>query len=166
MGCCGARGRSTSSSTARAPIRGSPTSRTATSTRARRNSSKATAVVTSKKVGCTSSVPKLVPLGIPVAESPNVPLEVVTRSTAVRDPLPVTNTNVVYGDIEAAMGHAVSTATVDWALGHAAVMGRFDEGDLASIIAHQATAAAGETRRASEDHTLQPGSSAWEGFGQ
>ena len=35
----------------------SPTSRTATSTPARRNSSNATAVVTSKKVGCTSSPP-------------------------------------------------------------------------------------------------------------
>ncbi len=58
------------------------------------------------------------------------------------------------------------SATVDWALGHAAVMGRFDEGDLASIIAHQAAAGAGEARRASEDHTLQPGTSAWEGFGR
>ena len=58
------------------------------------------------------------------------------------------------------------TATVDWALGHAAVLGRFGDGDLASIIAHQAAAGAGQTRRASEDHTLQPGTSAWEGFGR
>lgn len=58
------------------------------------------------------------------------------------------------------------TATVDWALGHAAVMGRFDEGDLASIIAHQAASGAGEPRQASEDHTLQPGTSAWKGFGR
>lgn len=58
------------------------------------------------------------------------------------------------------------TAAVDWALGHAAVMGRFGDGDLASIIAHQAAAKAGEARRASDDHTLQPGTSAWEGFGQ
>jgi len=58
------------------------------------------------------------------------------------------------------------TAAVDWALGHAAVMGRFGDGDLASIIAHQAAAGTGEPRRASEDHTLQPGTSAWEGFGQ
>jgi hypothetical protein len=55
---------------------------------------------------------------------------------------------------------------VDWALGHAAVTGRFAEGDLASIIAHQASAKTGEARRASEEHTLQPGTSAWEGFGQ
>ncbi len=57
-------------------------------------------------------------------------------------------------------------ATVDWALGHAAVMGRFAEGDLASIIAHHASAAPGEPRSAREDHTLQPGTSAWEGFGR
>jgi hypothetical protein len=58
------------------------------------------------------------------------------------------------------------TATLDWALGHAAVMGRFAEGDLASIIAHHASAAPGEARRAGEDHTLQPGTSTWEGFGR
>jgi hypothetical protein len=58
------------------------------------------------------------------------------------------------------------TTTVDWALGHAAVTGRFGDGDLAAIIAHQASATPGEARRASEEHTLQPGTSAWEGFGQ
>ena len=56
------------------------------------------------------------------------------------------------------------SATVDWALGHAAVMGRFAEGDLASIIAYHASAAGGEPRSAGEDHTLQPGTSAWEGL--
>ena len=65
--------------------------------------------------GCTSVAPKLVPLGVPIADTPNVPLEVVTRSTAVRDPLPVRGSEVVYGDIEAALGHAVSSATVSWA---------------------------------------------------
>lgn len=58
------------------------------------------------------------------------------------------------------------TARVDWALGHAAVMGRFAEGDLASIIAHHASASPGDARRAGEAHTLQPGTSAWEGFGR
>ena len=58
------------------------------------------------------------------------------------------------------------TTAVDWALGHAAVMGRFAEGDLASIIAHHASAGPGEPRSAGEDHTLQPGTSAWEGFGR
>jgi len=55
--------------------------------------------------------------------------------------------------------------TVDWALGRAALLGRFGDGDLASIIAHHA-AGAGAPRQASEDHTLQPGTAAWEGFGQ
>ncbi len=58
------------------------------------------------------------------------------------------------------------TATVDWALGHAAVMGRFAEGDVASIIAFHAAAAPGDALQAGPDHTLQPGASAWEGFGR
>jgi hypothetical protein len=45
-------------------------------------------------------------------------------------------------------------------------MGRFGEGDLSSIIAHQASAGPGTARRADEAHTLQPGTSAWEGFGR
>jgi len=65
-----------------------------------------------------------------------------------------------------ALGALHGTATVDWALGHAAVMGRFAESDLASIIAHHASAGAGEPRSAGEGHTLQPGTSAWEGFGR
>lgn len=58
------------------------------------------------------------------------------------------------------------TEAVDWALGHAAVMGRFAESDLAAIIAHHAAAGPGDVLRAGEDHTLQPGTSAWEGFGR
>ncbi len=65
-----------------------------------------------------------------------------------------------------ALGALHGTAVVDWALGHAAVMGRFAEGDLASIIAHHASATPGEARSADEGHTLQPGTSAWEGFGR
>jgi hypothetical protein len=55
---------------------------------------------------------------------------------------------------------------VDWALGHAALHSRFAEGDLASIIAHRATATIGEAHRADEAHSLQPGTRAWEGFGR
>lgn len=68
--------------------------------------------------GCASrhTVPLLASAGIPLTSTPlGVPLEVVTRSTSVRDPLPVTGTNVVYGDFEAALGHAVSSAAVPWA---------------------------------------------------
>jgi transposase len=52
---------------------------------------------------------------------------------------------------------------VDWALGHAATFGRFDDGDTASILAAHPI---GDTHRAGEDHSLQDGTSAWEGFGQ
>jgi hypothetical protein len=57
-------------------------------------------------------------------------------------------------------------ARVSWALGHAAVYGRFAERDLAQILAHQAAAAPGGTRHAGPDHTLQAGTAAWEGFGR
>jgi hypothetical protein len=52
---------------------------------------------------------------------------------------------------------------VDWALGHAASYGRFAEGDLASILAANPP---GQRRSADEGHSLQPGTSAWEGFGR
>jgi hypothetical protein len=62
-------------------------------------------------------VPLLSAAGVPITATPAnaVPLEVVTRSTSVRDPLPVQGTSVVYGDFEAALGHAVSSAAVPWA---------------------------------------------------
>ena len=47
-----------------------------------------------------------------------VPLEVVTRSTAVRDPLPLGDSGVVYSDVEAALGYAISSAAVPWAARH------------------------------------------------
>ena len=52
---------------------------------------------------------------------------------------------------------------VDWALGQAAAFGRFAEGDLASILAAHPP---GEHHSAGEDHSLQTGTSMWEGFGQ
>jgi hypothetical protein len=70
------------------------------------------------------------------------------------------------------MADAVSLArltgakAVNRALGHAAVYGRFATDDLAAIIAHHATATAGEPARAGEDYSLQPGTARWEGFGQ
>jgi hypothetical protein len=74
--------------------------------------------------------------------------------------------------VRAKMADAVAPAklsgpeAVNWALGHAAVYGRFAEGDLAAIIAHRASASAGEAQRASEAHSLQAGTGAWEGFGR
>jgi hypothetical protein len=52
---------------------------------------------------------------------------------------------------------------VDWALGHASLHGRFGEGDLASILAAHPP---GERRTAAEEHSLQEGTRAWEGFGR
>jgi hypothetical protein len=50
---------------------------------------------------------------------------------------------------------------VDRALGQAAAAGRFADGDLASILAHQAAAAPGEPSRAGEDRTLAQGTGGW-----
>lgn len=55
---------------------------------------------------------------------------------------------------------------VDWALGHAAVNARFGEHDLASILDHHATARAGNTSTAGEDHSLAQGTSVWAALGQ
>ena len=57
-------------------------------------------------------------------------------------------------------------ATVDQALGRAAVSGRFGEGDLASIISYEASAPAEFFNRADEEASLQSGTSVWEGFGR
>ncbi len=52
---------------------------------------------------------------------------------------------------------------VDWALGHAAMFERFADGDTASIIAAHPV---GQRRRADEDHSMQPSTSAWAKFGE
>jgi hypothetical protein len=72
------------------------------------------------------------------------------------------------------MGQALALAKlfdpgeVDWALGHAAVHGRFAEADLASILDHHAGARTGEQQqhRAGEDHSLTQGTSAWARLGE
>jgi len=74
--------------------------------------------------------------------------------------------------VRAKMAEAVALAKlhgapqVSWALGHAAVYGRFGEGDLAAILAHRASAAPGSQHRAGETASLQAGTAAWQGFGQ
>jgi transposase len=74
--------------------------------------------------------------------------------------------------VRAKMADAVSLAklagaeAVDDALTRAAIAGRFAEGDLASIVAHRSGGCSDEQHRASEDHSLQPGTAAWEGFGR
>ena len=54
---------------------------------------------------------------------------------------------------------------VDWALGHAAVNGRFGEHDLASILAHHAQARPGPVHTAGEDHSLTQGTAGWAALG-
>jgi transposase len=73
--------------------------------------------------------------------------------------------------VKAKMAEAVALAKlfpadqVDRALGTAAVTGRFAEKDLLSILDYQARHGSAEPTRASEDHSLQPGTSAWARFG-
>jgi hypothetical protein len=70
----------------------------------------------------SSVVPLLGAAGIPLTFTPpaDVPLEVVTRSTAVKDPLVVSGSDVSYAELEAALGHSISSATVPWAEQHLA----------------------------------------------
>jgi hypothetical protein len=58
-----------------------------------------------------------------------------------------------------------SPAEVDRALGTAAMAGRFAEGDLIRILAYQSGLEDIAPTRASEEHSLQPGTSAWADFG-
>lgn len=51
---------------------------------------------------------------------------------------------------------------VDWALGHAVTYARFADGDLVSILAAHPV---GNRHAAGEDHSLQSGTGAREGFG-
>lgn len=65
-----------------------------------------------------------------------------------------------------ALAKLFDPAEVDWALGHAAVHGRFAEADLASILDHHAgTRTSDEQHRAGEDHSLTQGTSAWARLG-
>ncbi len=83
----------------------------------------AAALVALATTGCSGSaemVPLLSAAGVPLTDPTTVPLRVSTRSTAVHDPLRVRGTSVVYGDVETALGHAISSATVPWADAHRA----------------------------------------------
>lgn len=70
--------------------------------------------------------------------------------------------------IEVRMAEAVALvqlhppAVIDEALGAAAIAGRFGPGDLESILATPRSTVI----RPTGEHTLQPGTSAWEGFGR
>lgn len=80
------------------------------------------------------------------------------------------------GRVRRKMAEAVALAklygseTVSQALGEAATVGRFAEGDLARLLEHQRQRAtevvAAGAHRSAEDWSLQPGTAAWEGFGR
>lgn len=60
------------------------------------------------------------------------------------------------------LAHVVGAEKVDHALGLAAIAGRFDEGDLASILDHLHTGGLlSQVIRADEAHSVQPGTSSW-----
>jgi hypothetical protein len=74
-------------------------------------------------VGCASAPPvSLLDHGLPTTLTPvrAIPLEVVTRSTAVDDPLPVRGSDVTYADLETALGASISSAAAPWAGAHKA----------------------------------------------
>lgn len=70
---------------------------------------------------------------------------------------------------EAVLAKLFDATRVDWALGHAAVHGRFAEADLASILDHHATAPGTgqhtEAHRATEDRSLTQGTRGWARLG-
>lgn len=64
-----------------------------------------------------------------------------------------------------ALSKLYSAAEVDRALGTAAVTARFADKDLLSILDYQAVHGLAEPVRRSENHSLQPGTSAWSALG-
>ncbi|MDO5745912.1 MAG: IS21 family transposase [Micrococcaceae bacterium] len=64
-----------------------------------------------------------------------------------------------------ALAKLFDPAEVDWALGHAAVHGRFAEKDLASILDHHTGRPASGRHQASEDRSLTQGTAAWSRLG-
>ena len=65
-----------------------------------------------------------------------------------------------------ALARLFDPVEVDWALGHAAVHGRFAEADLSSILDHHASRPRAGEHRASEDSSLTQGTAAWARLGQ
>ena len=69
--------------------------------------------------------------------------------------------------VRAKMAQAVQLAALhgaaatDRALGQAAAAGRFADGDMAAILAHQASAASGEPSQAGEQSSLAQGTAGW-----
>src|SRR5580700_2969044 len=86
--------------------------------------------------GAPAILPLLHASGAPVVDppSPSTPLEDVSRSTAVPDPLPVRGSNVAYAELEAALGTAVAAATAPWSEAHRAHAVAREGGGWAVVI--------------------------------
>jgi hypothetical protein len=73
---------------------------------------------------CAGCAAETVSLGdaVPVtATTPReIPLEIVTRSVAVADPLPLDGGRARFSDLETSLGHAVASAATPWAAEHRA----------------------------------------------
>ena len=65
-----------------------------------------------------------------------------------------------------ALAKLMGRERVDFALGHAAVMNRFGDGDLESILEHQKSTSTTTTLRANEAISLQATTAVWGKFGQ
>jgi hypothetical protein len=81
-------------------------------------------------------VPLLDTLGVPLTPPTSVPLRVVTRSTAVHDPLPMRGSDLAYSDVEPALGYAISSATVPWASQHRSHPGSREGWQLSVEVIH------------------------------
>ena len=96
--------------------------------------------IASISLGACSETPSILPLvhttGAPVVAtpSPSIPLEIVSRSTAVPDPLPVRGSNLAYAELEAALGAAVATATAPWSEAHRDHAGAREGGGWAVLV--------------------------------
>ena len=68
---------------------------------------------------CACGPGALINLGsvVPITTTPpgTIPLEIITHSVAIPDPLPIPFSRVRYAGLEEPLGHAVATATVPWA---------------------------------------------------
>jgi transposase len=64
------------------------------------------------------------------------------------------------------LSHVVGTDRVDYALGLAAIAGRFGDTDLVSILDHLEQGPGIEVVRADEAHSVQPGTLGWQAIGR
>jgi hypothetical protein len=68
--------------------------------------------------GCASTKIVALTSAIPISATPNVPLEVTTRSSGIRDPVRVPGSRVAFAGLEESLGHAVASAVAPWAESH------------------------------------------------